>query len=179
MDLFKQVVEKVEGLYNGWYLSQLGNNWSDVCAEELADYGRILEVNQQESFYRSNVANADSKVYVIISDALSYEVAASLADQLRRKTQSKVSLDSMEAIFPTITKFGMAALLPHKELEVVQKQSGLVSVLADGQSTESNNRDKLLKGAHAQSVALQYKNIISMKRADRQALGHGCGLHLP
>lgn len=172
-DLFKHVVEKVEGIYNGWYLSQLGNNWSDVCAEQLADYGRILEVNQQESFYRSNVANADSKVYVIISDALRYEVAASLADQLRRETQSKVSLDSMEAIFPTITKFGMAALLPHKELEVVQKQSGLVSVLADGQSTESNNRDKLLKGAHAQSVALQYKNIIGMKRADRQALVKG------
>lgn len=172
-DLFKHVVEKVEGLYSGWYLSQLGNNWSDVCAEELADYGRILEVNQQESFYRTNVANADSKVYVIISDALRYEVAASLADQLRRETQSKVTLDSMEAIFPTITKFGMAALLPHNELEVVQKQSGLVSVLADGQSTESNNRDKLLKGAHSQSVALQYKNIIGMKRADRQALVKG------
>jgi len=172
-DLFKHVVEKMEGLYSNWFLSQLGNNWSDVCAEELADYGRIMEVNQQECFYRRNVANADNKVYVIVSDALRYEVAASLADQLRRETQSKVTLDSMEAIFPTITKFGMAALLPHKELEAVQKQSGLVSVLADGQSTDSNNRDKLLKSAHAESVALQYKNIIGMKRADRQALVKG------
>lgn len=172
-DLFKHVVEKVEGLYNGWFLGQLGSNWSNVCAEELAEYGRILEVNQQENFYRSNVQSADNKVYVIISDALRYEVAASLADQLRRETQSKVSLDSMEAIFPTITKFGMAALLPHKELSAVQKTSGLVSVLADGQSTDSNNRDKLLKGAHSESVALQYKNIIGMKRAERQALVKG------
>ena len=29
-DLFKHVVEKVEGLYNGWFLTQLGSNWSDV-----------------------------------------------------------------------------------------------------------------------------------------------------
>ena len=172
-DLFKHVVEKVEGLYNGWFLGQLGSNWSNVCAEELADYGRILEVNQQENFYRSNVQSADNKVYVIVSDALRYEVAASLADQLRRETQSKVSLDSMEAIFPTITKFGMAALLPHNQLSAVQKTSGLVSVLADGQSTDSNNRDKLLKGARSGSVALQYKKIIGMKRAERQALVKG------
>ena len=172
-DLFKQVVEKVESLYNGWFLGQLGSNWSNVCAQELADYGRILEIDQQEDFYRSKVKLADNKVYVIISDALRYEVAASLADQLRRETQSKVTLDSMEAIFPTITKFGMAALLPHKELSAVQKVSGLVSVLADGQSTDSNNRDKLLKDACSQSVALQYKNIIGMKRAERQALVKG------
>lgn len=172
-DLFKHVVEKVEGLYNGWFLNQLGTNWSDVCADELAQHGRILEVSQQEQFYRSRVASCDSRVYVIISDALRYEVAASLTEQLRRETQSKVSLDSVQGIFPTITKFGMAALLPHTKLNVVQKANGGVSVLADGASTEMPNRDKVLKTAHDASVALQYKNIIKMKRADRQALVKG------
>lgn len=172
-DLFKHVVEKVEGLYNGWFLTQLGSNWSDVCADELAQYGRILEVNQQEMFYRSKVASNDNKVYVIVSDALRFEVAASLTEQLRRETQSKVSLESVQGIFPTITKFGMAALLPHKELNVVPKANGGVSVLADGASTEMPNRDKVLKTSHAASVALQYKNIIKMKRADRQALVKG------
>lgn len=172
-DLFKHVVEKVEGLYNGWFLTQLGSNWSDVCADELAQYGRILEVNQQEMFYRSKVASNDNKVYVIVSDALRFEVAASLTEQLRRETQSKVTLESVQGIFPTITKFGMAALLPHKELNVVPKANGGVSVLADGTSTEMPNRDKVLKTSHAASVALQYKNIIKMKRADRQALVKG------
>lgn len=172
-DLFKHVVEKVEGLYTHWFLGQLGSNWSDICAEELAQYGRIMEVPQQENFYRSNVANADTRIFVIISDALRYEVAASLAEQLRRETQSKVELSSCGAIFPTITKFGMAALLPHKELSVAEKSGGGLSVLADGQSTESTNRDKLLKLAHAESVALQYKNIIGMKRAERSALVKG------
>ena len=172
-DLFKHVVEKVEGLYNGWFLNQLGTNWSDVCADELAQHGRILEVSQQEQFYRSRVASCDSRVYVIISDALRYEVAASLTEQLRRETQSKVALDSVQGIFPTITKFGMAALLPHTKLNVVQKANGGVSVLSDGASTEMPNRDKVLKSAHGASVALQYKNIIKMKRADRQALVKG------
>lgn len=172
-DLFKHVVEKVEGLYNGWFLAQLGSNWSDVCADELSQYGHILEVNQQESFYRSKVASSENKVYVIVSDALRYEVAASLTEQLRRETQSKVTLESVQGIFPTITKFGMAALLPHRELNVVPKANGGVSVLADGASTEMPNRDRVLKNAHGASVALQYKHIIKLKRADRQALVKG------
>ena len=172
-DLFKQVVEKVEGLYNNWFLANLGSNWSDVCADELAQHGRILEVNQQERFYNSKIAASDNRVFVIVSDALRYEVAASLTEQLRRETQSKVSLESMQAIFPTITKFGMAALLPHSKLNVVPKANGGVSVQADGLSTEMPNRDKVLKNAHGASIALQYKNIIKMKRADRQALVKG------
>ncbi len=109
-------------------------------------------------------------------DAMRYEVAATLAEQLRRETQAKVDLKSMQGIFPTITKFGMAALLPHKKLTVEQKTgatSERLAVLADGQSTEANNRDKLLKVAEEKSVALKYKDIIGMKRAERQSLVKG------
>ena len=75
-DLFKHVVDKVEGLYTHWFLGELGNNWSDVCADELATYGKVLEVPQQEDFYRSRIQTSDTKVFVIISDAMRYEVAA-------------------------------------------------------------------------------------------------------
>ena len=174
-DLFTHVMEKVEGLYTTWFLGQLGNNWSDACADNLRECGRVLEVPQQTDFYRRQVAASDSKVYVIISDAMRYEVAAALAEQLQRETQAKVDLKSMQGIFPTITKFGMAALLPHKELSVELKsgKTERLAVLADGQSTEAPNRDKLLKAADPASVALKYKDIIGMKRADRQALIKG------
>ena len=174
-NLFAAVMEKVEGLYCGWFLGELGRNWSDVCAEQLRDYGRILEVPRQSDFYRDRIAHSDSKVYVIISDAMRYEVAVELSEQLRRETQSKVTLGSVCGIFPTITKFGMAALLPHKELSVALKsgKTERLAVLADGQSTQANNRDRLLKCADSQSVALKYKDIIGMKRADRQALVRG------
>ena len=174
-DLFTHVMEKVEGLYKRWFLGQLGSNWSNVCADNLREYGRVLEVPQQTDFYRRKVAVSDSKVYVIISDALRYEVGVALAEQLQRETQAKVDLKSMQAVFPTITKFGMAALLPHNSLSVELRtgKTDRLAVLADGQSTEANNRDKLLKAADKASVALKYKDIIGMKRAERQALIKG------
>lgn len=171
-DLFKSVMEKVEGLYTNWFLGQLGGNWASVCAEELAQYGKILEIPQQTDFYRSKVKNADSRVFVIISDALRYEVAATLTEQLRRETQSKVELNSMQGIFPTITKFGMAALLPHEQLSAEQ-HGDIIKVLADGQSTDSNYRDKVLKAANPNSIAVKYNDIITAKRADRSAMVKG------
>ena len=171
-DLFSHVMEKVEGLYTNWFLGQLGGNWTSVCAEELARYGKILEIPQQTDFYKDKVKNSDGRVFVIISDALRYEVAATLTEQLRRETQSKVDFSSMQGIFPTITKFGMAALLPHEQLSAEQ-HGDIIKVLADGQSTDSNYRDKVLKAANPNSIAVKYNDIITAKRADRSAMVKG------
>lgn len=171
-DFFNHVMEKVEGLYTNWFLGQLGNNWSDACADDLKEHGHILEISQQTDFYKSYIQNANKKTFVIISDALRYEVAASLTEQLRRETQSKVDLNSCEGIFPTITKFGMAALLPHKELSVEIKNDKLF-VRADDEYTDSNYREKILKKANPESVILKYNDIIKMKRPERSALVKG------
>lgn len=171
-DLFNHVMEKVEGLYTNWFLGQLGNNWSDACADDLKEHGHILEISQQTDFYKFYLQNANKKTFVIISDALRYEVAASLTEQLRRETQSKVDLNSCEGIFPTITKFGMAALLPHKELSVEIKNDKLF-VRADDEYTDSNYREKILKKANSESIVLKYKDIIKMKRPERSALVKG------
>ena len=165
-DLFKHVTEKVEGLYSHWYLGQLGQNWSDACAENLETYGRILEVPQQVDFYKSKVKTNDNRIFVIISDAFRYEVAASLSEQLQREMQCKVALNSCEAIFPTVTKYGMA-------LEVVPRSNGVLGILADGQSTDAGYRDKVLKANNPNSVALKYDSIIGLKRLERQALVKG------
>lgn len=171
-DLFKQVVETVEGIYIHWFLEQLGNNWTGICAEQFETCGKLEGIPHQRDFYRTKVKNADSRVFVIISDALRYEVAASLSEQIQREMQGNVALSNMQSIFPSITKFGMAALLPHKELSV-EMRGDVLSVLADGQSTASTNQDKVLKTANPNSVALQFKDIVAMKRADRCALVKG------
>ena len=171
-DLFRSVMEKVEGLYKNWFLGQLGGNWSSVCSEELAKYGRIMEVPQQTDFYKNRIKNADSRVFVVISDALRYEVAASLAEQLRRETQADVKLQDVQGIFPTITKFGMAALLPHKELEV-ELHGEVLKVMADGVSTDAGYRDKILKAEKPNSVAVKYNDLVNAKRADRSAMVKG------
>ena len=171
-DLFTDIKDMVEGLYVNWFLEELGTSWSNAVEESLSKHGKVFDVPMQTEFYRHKVYPADSRVYVIISDALRYEVAAELTDDLRRETQSKVELGSMQGIFPTITKFGMAALLPHKRLSVEEK-AGRLSVLADGESTEAPRRDKILKAANPKSVALKYKDMLGMKRPERSALVRG------
>lgn len=172
-DLFKSVTEQVEGLYTHWFLDGLGQNWTTACAENLEQYGHILEIPQQEDFYNTRIRPADNRIYVIVSDAFRYEVAAALAEDLQREMQCKVSLSSCEGLFPTVTKFGMAALLPHKKLSAVLRENGTLAVLADGQPTDAGYRDGILKSANPNSVALKYDDLIVLKREERQALVRG------
>ncbi len=171
-DLFTHVMEKVEGLYRNWFLGQLGGNWSSVCAEDLEKYGYIMDVPRQTDFYKERISTADSRVFVVISDALRYEVAASLAEQLRRETQANVKLQSVQAIFPTITKFGMAALLPHKVLDV-ELHGDVLKVMADGVSTDAGYRDKVLKSAKSNSIAVRYRDLVNTKRTERSEMVKG------
>ena len=172
-DAFKAVADKVERLYNHWFLEQLSSCWTNASDGDLKDLGGIPGIPRLSDFYAEKVRPSDTRVFVIVSDALRYEVAAVLAEQLRRETQSKVTLESRQGIFPTITKFGMAALLPHRKLSVTPKSNGQLQVLADGKTTDAGDRDGVLKAANSHSVALKYKDIIDMKRADRAALVKG------
>lgn len=172
-DLFAQVAENVEGLYVHWFLDQLGENWTKAIEDDLKQSGKIAEVPQQEDFYTKWVHAADGKVVVIISDALRYEVAASLTEQLKRETQSKVELTAMQGIFPTITKFGIAALLPHKQLSVEVKGNGSLSVQADGLPTDSGYRGAVLKAANPRSIALRYQDVIGMNTVQLRAQTNG------
>lgn len=171
-DLFTGVCDKVERLYSNWFLSGLGHNWSEEVSGDLAERGYVEGIPRQVDFYGSKIRNADTKVYVIISDAMRYEVAASLADQLQRDMQGKVNLSSMQGIFPTITKFGMAALLPHQKMSLELNNDHL-KVLDDGQATDSTYREKLLQEANKESVALKATDLVRMKRAERSALVKG------
>lgn len=176
-DLFTEVCNKVERLYSNWFLDRLGQNWFEEAASELEEKGYIEGIDRQEQFYDRKVKNADNKVYVIISDALRYEVAASLKEELSREMQGKVNLSSMQGIFPTETKFGMAALLPHKELTVELKEADngkkFLKVLADGQASESTNRENLLKASNPESIAVKAKDLMAVRRPERSEFVKG------
>ena len=166
-DDFKRIVDYVEKEYKNWYLSGLAENWTKIIEDDLKNQGYISDIEQQERFYLDEVANYDNKVFVIISDALRYDVAVDLFNQLRIDTKCDITIDSREAIFPTITKFGMAALLPHRNLSLTVKNSEF-KVLADGWSTEMSDRDTVLKNRNSKSVVLKYKDIITMKNDERR-----------
>lgn len=166
-DNFKCVADEMETLYKNWYLDKLAENWTNIAEDELSQKGEIARVNQQVDFYNREVRTESNKVFVIISDALRYEVATSLADQLRIETKSDVKLDSQQAIYPTITKFGMAALLPKRSLSLENK-NGSLRVLVDGHTSEMSDRDGILKDANPNSVAVKYKDLVLMKRDEKR-----------
>lgn len=169
-ELFKSVKERVEALYSNWFLVNLGENWSNASEDNLGEYGRIREVPIQTNFYRDCVASASAKIYVVVSDALRYEVAATLTKRLESDAKLKIDvvLKTTQAVFPTITPFGMAALLPHKKL-TVELKNGKLAVLADGIPSDADNREKILKSVEPASVALKYSELVAMKGVERQA----------
>lgn len=171
-DDFKDIADYVEKEYKNWYLDKVATNWNKVIEDDLSSTGKITGLTQQTDFYQDVVKKIDGKVFVIISDAMRYDVAHSLARQLEIETKADVSISAQQGIFPTITKFGMAALLPHKKLETVV-QNDSVKVLVDGHASEMSDRDEILKSYSENSVALKYKDIINMKRDEKRAAVKG------
>ena len=172
-DSLKKCSDVVEGLYLEWFLKELTLNWTNAIAGDLDCLGYVSEINKQREFYRKYVSPNVSKgnrVFVVISDALRFEVAAELSEVLSHTTKGKAKLEAVQAVFPSITRFGMAALLPGKELSVSDK----MEVSIDGNPTGSTvNRGAILNAANPDSVAVTNKDLLQMKQVERRALVQG------
>ncbi len=168
-DLYKGVAEYVENLYKNWYLKELSSQWTKLTCDELAQSAKLPGILQQTEFYNHYVRPAalQGRTYVIISDALRYEVAVDLTGQLLRETKGSAKISAVQAAFPSATQFGMAALLPHRSLTL--ENNG--KVLCDGMPTDgTENRRKILDAAHPGDVAVAYKMLLTMTKAEHDAL---------
>ena len=169
-DALKKCSDVVEGLYREWFLKQLTLTWTKAIASDLELLGYVSEIHEQRGFYNRYVSPNVSKgnrVFVVISDALRYEVAAELSETLSHATKGKATLEAMQAVFPGITKFGMAALLPGKEMSANEK----IDVFVDGNPTVSTaQRGTILNAANPESVAVTYKDLLQMKKQERREL---------
>lgn len=172
-DALKKCSDVVEGLYREWFLRGLTSNWTKAIADDLNTLGYVSEINEQRYFYNRYVSpnvNKGTRVFVVISDALRYEVAAELSEYLSHNTKGQATLEAVQAVFPSITKFGMAALLPGKEISTNDK----LEVLVDGNATASTaQRGAILKAAHAESVTVTYKDLLQMRKQERRDLVAG------
>ena len=172
-DKLKHAAEYVESLYKNWFLGELTSCWTNAISDDLASLGYVSEIRRQRDFYAHYIrplAGKTTRAFVIISDALRYEVAAELSETLVRSTKGTAKLESMQAIFPSITKFGMVALLPGRQLSVNED----MEVLVDGMPTRSTvERQKILCAANPKSVAVPYTDVLNMKRAERRELVSG------
>ncbi len=175
---FRAARAAMENLYKGWFLRTLSERWIKAAAAELASQGYVSGVSRQQDFFMSEVeslAQGKRRAWVIVSDALRYEVAAELADVLERETKGSAELASVQATLPSITKCGMPALLPHGSFSLERAQAGgkpTLSVLADGvEATTCAKRQEVIRHTHPSGVAVTYDDFVNgMGRAERKEL---------
>ena len=170
VDEYRSLAEHVENIYNREYIFRLSEKWSDSIAKIDWKSG---EIEMQSDFYAKNLAPLDEKrdrVFVIISDAMRYEVAVELSNKLR-VSGAEVSVKPMIGVVPSYTQLGMAALLPHKTLKI---DSSTMQVSNETMSTAGiANRDKILKDANENNMAIKYSDLRSHKKSDWKTLFSG------
>lgn len=165
--ILKSLDDYIEALYSNWYLAELSRSWNKVLeAENRMQEWLIAGIPRQQNFYNEVVKpqfnNPQIKrVFVIISDALRYEVAEELGNQINTEKRFTAELRSQLGVLPSYTQLGMAALLPHDEI-CYQPGNGDI-VYADGLSTSGTpNRDTILKKYKGMAVKsddlLKWKN---------------------
>ena len=172
-DRLKHTADYVETLYQNWYLKELNGCWANAIADGLSSLGYVPGIDRQRDFfahYGKPAAAKNSRVFVIISDGLRYEVASELCGLLIRTTKGTAKLESMQSVFPSITKFGMAALLPGNRLSVNVNMEVFVDEMPTCSTAE---REKVLCAGNPRSVAVQYEDVLGMRRAERRELIKG------
>lgn len=172
-DILKNLRNVIEDCYVNWFINQLAAKWGEFI-DHNNDYSllknwEIEGINNQQNFYKSQVKprldeSSQSKVYVVISDALRYEVAEELAKKINSTNRLKATLSSQLAVLPSYTALGMAALLPHNEMEY---RTNVDNIYIDGQSVvgmeqRANALEKF------QGTAISYEKLLEMPRDKRR-----------
>lgn len=163
--LLKDLVDKIEDAYSGWFIPQLSSAWSNLLEGELGllkNWRADGWVNQYR-FYKDYVkplfSGQTKRVFVLISDAFRFEASQELAQSLSFRNKFQTQLDAMLGVLPSYTSLGMAALLPHEKLKYKVGQS--VSVLADELSTSGlEQRAQVL--AKFNGTAVKYDDLLNM-----------------
>lgn len=164
--ILQKLRKMVEGQYINWFMMELSHSWSESIDSSLKNSWSIYGAVTQESFYNRYIqpfVNEERKIFVIISDALRYEVAAELCDRLDADSLGSVELNSLISGLPSSTKFGMARLLPHKNIE--WRENGFIYI-DNINSGSMEGRKQILSSQTPESTAISYKDLLTMNTSE-------------
>ena len=126
------------------------------CVKEKGEYFDTLSIGKQEDIYKDE-STTESQV-VVISDALRYEVAAELMQQLANKTTDhKLELQVRRAMLPTETKYCKNAILPHRTLELQGTDMAVDGVVL----TTLEQRTSHLRKYKDKSLCISYEELMN------------------
>lgn len=167
-DLLKKLKMLVENLYTNWYMGELSSHWSQAIESEMTENWSLPGIKNQQDFYSSfidsKVRNGE-RVFVIVSDAMRYEIGVELADRLNTETMGVCDVETLLGVVPSITKLGMPSLLPHKEIDIDTN----ARVFVDGKDSSGlENRKKIIESKVAESIAVHFQDVLAMNKARRR-----------
>lgn len=170
-DSLKSLADQIERLYAN-FLTRSNGCWTNAAQAAWAQVGYVEGIPRQRRFYDdvvpSELSGGAKRVVVAVSDALRYEVAQELSERLERETRGVAKMGAMQGTFPSITPFGMAALLPHHRLQLREEDGTL---LVDGLPAATvDQREAVLRARNPKSRALRYNDLQHMKSAARKEL---------
>ncbi|MEK4535462.1 BREX-1 system phosphatase PglZ type A [Peribacillus sp. FSL K6-1552] len=156
---YENLRDIVENIYTNRYLDPLSVSWIRAFSECKGYTGLI----KQQDFYQTFVRHTKERVVVIISDALRFEVGQTLLKRLMADEKCTATIHAMQSVVPSYTRFGMSALLPHKELSMSKD----FKVLVDGKICDDlKTREQVLQKTVQNSRTVQFDDIKTMKVAD-------------
>lgn len=135
-----------------------------TCVTEREDLFDSLSIGKQEDFY-DNESDPSAKQVIIISDALRYEVAAELMQELS-KEKHIAKLLPYRAMLPTETKYCKTALLPHRTLEL----QGL-EMMVDGQVLATTDQRTAHVARYREGAAcVKYEEVMNGDQTSNREL---------
>lgn len=168
---FQKLTETICGRYTNSYLMPLADRWQELV--DALEKWAIAGTPAQSRFfdrYVKRVLEKNNKVFVILSDAMRYEIGEELSRRIRGEDKFDARLDALVASLPSYTQLGMASLLPHNKLSI--KGDKGMTVSCDGVSSSNTaSRDKILKSAvKGDALAVKADEILAKTKEEVRAL---------
>ena len=165
---FEKVGELIQNIYTTEYLEKSMYAWNTAFEEN--DLQEIIPL--QRHFYVDEVKPIKEKVVVIISDAFRFEAAKELESVFSEDQNCTVQMKTKMGTLPAVTSVGMAELLPHKEISMMDEDSH--KVLIDGKPCSTTvQREQILQSANENSAAIDFDSISEMKTTELRAFTSG------
>ena len=163
---YEKLRQLIENIYANDYLNKLIPAWTKAY---VADEAQTRLTNQFD-FYDEYIRPRKERTVVIISDALRYEVGRELLEKLQADEKCEAKMSAMTSMLPSITSYGMAALLPH--LSVTMDDN--YNVLCDNEQCASlKQREAILQKTQPNSRCVQFDDIKALKKEELREITSG------
>ena len=125
-------------------VNDINIEWAKCIKECGNGFVEISSAFRQEHFFKTK--KQTTKWAVIVSDALRYEIAKELTEELNR-SKHNATLDAALAMLPTETKYCKPALFPYEQMDLFNVTLGLDNTILDSTDKRTQHLRRYVEDA--------------------------------